>query len=291
MSLFPNIHFHKANNNALSIETFELHTFYERCHEFTQKNIKKTSPFTPHRVMFYTFLIINEGNIQHYVDGQCITLSAGDLLLICPHQVHQYVLPNRPAKGHIIFFTDSVWDLVKQNTRLLHWDMLLTQSHNIHKSDQLDITMLLSILQKEQNKATADDILQKHIFTSLIHLLMRHWPMVTSGKQTSKVDLFVRFNHHLLNHFNQSRDVIYYANLLGCSYKVLNNICKSITHLTAKNVIDNYVILEAKRMLLTKTQNTQSIAHALGFDESTNFVKFFKRHTGKTPKEYLLKEN
>lgn len=289
MSLLPNIHFRKTNNNALSIETFELSTFYQRCHELTEKNAKTASPFAPHRVLFYTFLLINKGDINHYIDGQCVTLTAGYLLLIRPNQVHQFDLPNKPVKGHILFFTDSAWDLVKQNTRLLHWDMLLNSTHRLNKSDQLDIAMLLSLLQQEQSKADPDDILQGHLFTTLIHLLMRYWPSVTDAKKPYKLDTFVRFNQYLLSHFTQSRDVVYYADLLGCSYKVLNNICKSATNLTAKRVIDNHVILEAKRMLLTKTQTTQSIANALGFDESTNFVKFFKRHTGKTPKEYLLR--
>lgn len=291
MSLLPNIHFRKAKNNALSIETVELNTFYQRCHELTEKNANTASPFAPHRVLFYTFLLINEGDISHHIDGQCVTLTDGDLLLIRPHQVHQFNLPSKPVKGHILFFTDRVWELAKQSNRLLYWDMLLTSTHHINKSNRLDIAVLLSLLQQEQDRATPDDILQGHLFTTLIHLLLRHWPSVTSNKKSYNLDTFVRFNQHLLTHFTASRDVIYYANLLGCSYKILNNICKSATNLTAKRVIDNHVILEAKRMLLTNTQNTQSIAHTLGFDESTNFVKFFKRHTGKTPKEYLLKEN
>lgn len=43
------------------------------------------------------------------------------------------------------------------------------------------------------------------------------------------------------------------------------------------------MILEAKRRLISGGAPIEALAEALGFSEATNFVKFFRRHTGETP--------
>jgi AraC-like DNA-binding protein len=43
------------------------------------------------------------------------------------------------------------------------------------------------------------------------------------------------------------------------------------------------IVLEAKRLLAHSLSPVAAIGEALGFDEATNFVKFFRRETGLTP--------
>jgi AraC-like DNA-binding protein len=53
--------------------------------------------------------------------------------------------------------------------------------------------------------------------------------------------------------------------------------------MTAKRVIVERVVLEAKRLLVHSRLPVASIGHELGFAEATNFVKYVKRETGSTP--------
>jgi AraC-like DNA-binding protein len=46
------------------------------------------------------------------------------------------------------------------------------------------------------------------------------------------------------------------------------------------------VLLEAKRLLAHSTASVAAVAHQLGFSEATNFVKFFRRNAGVTPKAF-----
>ncbi len=70
------------------------------------------------------------------------------------------------------------------------------------------------------------------------------------------------------------------------SPKHLNTICKSVSGMTAKQYIDSFMILEIKRILATSDSPMQEISDNLGFEESTNFVKYFKKHSGVSPSKF-----
>lgn len=53
--------------------------------------------------------------------------------------------------------------------------------------------------------------------------------------------------------------------------------------MTAKAIIAARINLEAKRLLVHTSLPVGTIAEQLGFDEPTNFGKFFKREAGCTP--------
>lgn len=82
------------------------------------------------------------------------------------------------------------------------------------------------------------------------------------------------------------RDARMYANRLGCSYKHLNTVCKSLTGQTVKQYIDQVIVLEIKRCLATTALSIKELCWRFGFDEETNFVKFFKKHAGMSPKRF-----
>jgi AraC-like DNA-binding protein len=74
-----------------------------------------------------------------------------------------------------------------------------------------------------------------------------------------------------------------YASQLGCSEKSLNRATRTVVDMSAKALLLGRIVLEAKRLLAHSTSPVAVIAADLGFDEPTNFVKFFRRETGMTP--------
>ena len=51
-------------------------------------------------------------------------------------------------------------------------------------------------------------------------------------------------------------------------------------------IINERIVLEAKRQILHSTLSIKEVAFQLGFEDPSYFVKFFKRMTGKMPKEF-----
>ena len=106
--------------------------------------------------------------------------------------------------------------------------------------------------------------------------------------QSGYYSLYVRFRSLIERHFRESRDAAFYAEKLNITYKHLNHITrKSVGH-TAKGYIDELVVLEAKRLLVSTEMRSKEVAYACGFEEPSNFVKFFKKLTKQTPREFRL---
>lgn len=55
------------------------------------------------------------------------------------------------------------------------------------------------------------------------------------------------------------------------------------THLTAKQMIDAFVTIEMNRRLVVSSVTTQQLAYDFGFEDASNFVKYFKNQADMTP--------
>jgi YesN/AraC family two-component response regulator len=68
----------------------------------------------------------------------------------------------------------------------------------------------------------------------------------------------------------------------------LNNVTKTTLNKTASEVINEHIILEAKRHLLATSELVNQIAYYLGYDDPSYFIRFFKKHTGASPEAFRL---
>ena len=78
----------------------------------------------------------------------------------------------------------------------------------------------------------------------------------------------------------------FYAYQLCITPKHLSKVIKQTTHKNANDWIDEHVILEAKALLKSTNMTTQQISEELNFSDQLFFGKYFRRHTGMSPKEY-----
>lgn len=91
----------------------------------------------------------------------------------------------------------------------------------------------------------------------------------------------------LLNtNINQSKGVEYFAKRLHITPKHLISSVKEITKETPRKVINRMLLKEAEKLLKEPDNSIQSVAEKLGFSDASAFIKFFKRTTGFTPKQY-----
>jgi AraC-like DNA-binding protein len=80
-----------------------------------------------------------------------------------------------------------------------------------------------------------------------------------------------------------TRRVEDYAAALGYSPRTLTRAASSATGRTAKQYIDDRVLLEAKRLLRHSGLPAKEVADRLGFIDASDFTKFFRLRTGMTP--------
>ena len=87
-------------------------------------------------------------------------------------------------------------------------------------------------------------------------------------------------------HHKQERMVSFYAEKLFISPKYLSLIIKEALGRSAAEVIDEFVILEAKNLLRFSGKNIQQVAYDLNFPNQSSFGKYFKHLTGMSPSEF-----
>ena len=87
-------------------------------------------------------------------------------------------------------------------------------------------------------------------------------------------------------HFKKERFLDFYATKLEVSTKHLSRTVKDATGSSAVDWIDRFVILEAKVLLKSTTMSIQQISDELNFNSQSFFGKYFKKHTGRSPKDF-----
>lgn len=111
----------------------------------------------------------------------------------------------------------------------------------------------------------------------------------TERQSSRKEEILSKFILEVLRNFRSERSVSFYAEMLCMTPKHLSAVCKDITSHTASELIDHYVIMEAKIMLAESSMTIQEIAMKLNFANQSFFGKYFKHLTGMSPSEFRKK--
>nr|WP_262915471.1 helix-turn-helix domain-containing protein [Niabella ginsengisoli] len=90
------------------------------------------------------------------------------------------------------------------------------------------------------------------------------------------------FNLTLEGHFKTEHSVSFYAKVLNRSPKTLSNLFAALNYPPPSKVIQNRILLEAKRYFNYSGKTAKEIGYALGFTSPAHFSRFFKQHSGKS---------
>lgn len=279
----PNVAF-KSNEGVTDVEFFDLAELFSRVAKDPNHDPKQ-----PHRITFFALMIITEGEGIHQVDLKDYAIKKGSVLKIAKGQVHAFQ-PNFQYSGYLVVFTeDFVLRYFSQSS--INY---ISHLYNYHISEPLVENSTLNDFFLEQlikEFASKNTYAQKEIIAKILEIyllrLERHTHNAPSdNSSTANQTLFFHFKDLVEKNYTRTRNVKDYADLLSISTKHLNKIVKEFTLNTAKHFIDNFVILEIKRAIVSTGYSLKEVGYVVGFDEVTNFTKFFKKHMGTTPKQF-----
>lgn len=233
------------------------------------------------RVDFQCILFVRSGRYSHTIDFETHQCSAGSCVVVKPGQVHRFGQP-------------SDWD---------GWIVIVGSQHVPNEIDRLPphirtdrglaavIAELLARMAADSSSASDPSRLNELLALQARLLVTRLSLGHASPAPAPLIDPMIINRYQVYRgavdrHFRQWHLVNPYAQHLGWSSKSLNRACRATGDVTAKRVIIERIILEAKRLLAHTSDPVSTISSHLGFDEPTNFVKFFKRETGLTPVQF-----
>ncbi|MGN0188071.1 MAG: helix-turn-helix domain-containing protein [Candidatus Cryptobacteroides sp.] len=107
-----------------------------------------------------------------------------------------------------------------------------------------------------------------------------------TSKRTCEAVL-MRFQSDIHNFSSRFKTVGYYAARQKLSPRHFSRLVKTASGQDPKDLIKEYVILEAKSLLLSDNYSVHEVASLLGFDNDSFFNRYFKNATGITPGLFL----
>ncbi|WP_077401983.1 helix-turn-helix domain-containing protein [Cellulophaga omnivescoria] len=137
----------------------------------------------------------------------------------------------------------------------------------------------------EEYNTTASYIMIK----TLLKVLLLHLIRIGNDnfiEQDLKQKRVFDFLELMETYFLNETQASFYAKELGLSEKRLNQILNEKLNLTAKQIIQQRQITEAKRQLVKKEVTIKELAFELGFESLSSFSRFFKKHTGVSPSKF-----
>ena len=166
----------------------------------------------------------------------------------------------------------------------------------------------LKFIVRNSDSGTADGILSgfTYIFASLL-LKWRSRMLPGCGRQgagtevshaiadepaiySREREVLVRFQNDIHNFSRKDRTVGFYARRQCISEKHFSRLIKKASGSKPLDLIREYVILDAKSLLLSGKYSIKEVSETLGFQNHSFFTRFFRISTGKTPGEFMREE-
>ena len=248
---------------------------------------------TPHRTGFYHILWFQKGNPTHLVDFDPVKTQPNTILFLNKDTVQQFDQKGG-YDGKAILFTDHFFCRTDSDTQFLKSSVLFHDLFSVSQIQMSETASLFSDLIQlmETELEHEKDIAQSAILKNLLHnfLLLsereRRKQGFTEIKKGADLDYVLHFKDLLENSYRQLKQVGNYAKKAGVTEKRLNQATSKILGKSPKQMIDERVMLEAKRLLAHTSGSVKEIGFDLGFEEPTNFIKFFRKHSNSTPVEF-----
>lgn len=286
----------KKNQDIVRLDHVAPTTIYKEQFHIVHHAEKYPVTAVPHRHNFYEILWFPKAEGIHYIDDASFKMTGNDLFLISEGQVHYYQNVGE-ITGYMLMFKDVFWeDALKSihNFKTTLFNHLLINVH-LQLSDEAasDITELLNTIVKEYKRP--DYIGKSELMTSYLKILLirisnfqQDVAVPSSHANNNDYILFQRFIDVLEHQFTIHHEVAYYANELHISSRKLADICRLYNSRNPKELIDNRILIAAKRQLQFDATLIKEISASLNFSDQYQFSKFFKKLTGISPVEYRV---
>jgi AraC-like DNA-binding protein len=241
---------------------------------------------TTQRLDFDLLMHIESGAAVHTVDFNEHSLHPGDILWVRAGQVHRWGTIAAIEGPVVMFGPHSIGERTRDLTGS---DLVRAQSHwpaaDLAGTPTSDALALLTRIAESGARGRNDlhQVALTHSLGALLVELTRAQATREGSTPGSTHEAYAWFRDHIEEHFRRWHKVGDYADRLGYSARTLNRLARRHTGLSAKELIDERIVLEAKRQLSHADASVSQIAEQLGFHDASNFSSYFRGQADMTP--------
>lgn len=244
---------------------------------------------SPHKHDFYVLLLVEAGKGYHRIDGMKYKIGKNQLHVLYPGQVHDWKF-EKTTRVFQLMISRETFSTIQQSIEI-GW--YLFQEKPVLTMPQKEFTSLQYEFLQLGNELSQTVLSWKVIQARSIVLLQlifrllenREWNSISA---TNKV-LVSEYLKLIERYYLKEKSVEFFARKLHVTANYLNIVCKRNLNKNAKELLQNRILMEAKRRLLISEQSIKEIAYALGFDDPAYFSNVFKLKAGLSPAAFRNK--
>ena len=249
-------------------------------------------PFHPFILNFNMMILCTGGQMRINKDLMNLEICAGDLLIVLAGSIGECLDISYDCKLVLIAFTAPLGNEIGN----FAYVSLLRKQPLLHLSPDEIQEALLIYSQMRKKMEQSDYKFTRNALASYLQILFcnacnniskMHIDKPAEVEERTHV-LFDRFIELVQQHYEQEREIQYYAELMCMTPKYLSRVVYQASGRYAGEWIRDYVILEAKALLKSGKYNVQQVSLRLNFASPSFFGKYFKKAVGCSPRRYAI---
>ncbi|MEO7458058.1 MAG: AraC family transcriptional regulator [Gemmatimonadaceae bacterium] len=244
----------------------------------------------PHSLSFYDVTLVTHGRGAIWLDGIRQRVTPGRVICTTPGQVRDWHV--RGLDGLCLFFPALFLEEFFQDASFLYRlpyfhtsgdASTFAMSQRAARALRRKFTMMRR--EVSHMRADSDHLLRAALYQTLM-LLARAAPAATRDSERLVSPIPLRYRELVRQQLRTQHRVAAYAAELGVTPGHLNALAKRVLGRTAKQVIEDALVAEARRLLLYAHESAAGVGYRLGFEDPSYFTRFFRRVTGVTPRQF-----
>lgn len=241
---------------------------------------------------------ILEGSFTVHTDNITHTAHSGDTILVRDGMLHGGT-PDNCVYECLLFDLHGLFyslDMVKKYLRPIYHQQLLPDIY--YPAAQFpEIASVISALSYAYKQHTTDNLFKNPLellvlgnISLLFSIILQNGYYSSNPKEhldtTHKIDLLKTVLEYIEQHYASPLSLAELATVANMNPKYFCRFFRSITHQTPMDYVNMYRIEKAAQMLHSTRLPITDICMECGFNDSSNFIKVFRKYKGMTPKQY-----
>lgn len=242
-----------------------------------------------HRHDFFFILALQTGEGIHEIDFVSFKVLDRSVFLLRPGQVHQLML-KAGSTGYLMEFDTEFYHPVNKVSaqrlrKACNKNFCRLELNRYEKVNAILSNMFEEYTTKQDGY---QDVIKANLEIFYIEFMRQsldpdHSVSINQAYLQERLEEFLEL---IESNITTRKQVSQYTDLMNLSPYQLNDITKTTIGKTASTVIDEYIILEAKRYLISTSNQVKELADQLGYEDVSYFIRFFKKHTGLSPEAF-----
>lgn len=246
----------------------------------------------PFRIDMTMAIIYEQGSADLKINMRDYHIEAPAVLLVLNDQIYQSAGHSEDLRSKVILmsrsFSDSLFansgEILPLKSSIMKNPVMKIENEENVFGQFFQLLQNIAASPRQEFKIESARHLTLSMFYGYSHL--KHEVNEVKSTNSRQEEIFTKFTELLERHHKKEREIAFYADKMCITSKHLSQVIKDYTGKTALGLIEEYVISEAKSMLLSTTMSIQQISDELKFPSQSVFGKYFKRVAGISPSEY-----